>query len=173
MKEEKSKFPATELSVCCDLVNIGVSVIIFNQKQQVLLYQRKDLGWWGFPGGRVDNKESLEFAALREVKEETGLKVVLKNVSGIYLKTKGKKNILFIFTAEVDGGKLLKTGDETKNNRWFQIKKAQTLLSPNLRRRLKDALRKDHLFIRRQDALPFKMWLDLRKRDLRNFISFR
>jgi len=121
----------------------------------------------------VDNKESLEFAALREVKEETGLKVVLKNVSGIYLKTKGKKNILFIFTAEVDGGKLLKTGDETKNNRWFQIKKAQTLLSPNLRRRLKDALRKDHLFIRRQDALPFKMWLDLRKRDLRNFFSFR
>jgi len=168
LKSLANNFPVRK-----DKINVGVSVIIFNRKKEVLLYQRKDLGWWGFPGGRVDSEEGLEAAALREVKEEAGLEVVLKNISGIYLKTKGKKNLLFVFKAELKGGKLLKVGDETKDNRWLTIKKAKPLLPPNLRRRLEDVLKNNNFFIRRQDNITLKMWLDLKKRDLKNLFSLR
>lgn len=44
---------------------------------QVLCLQRKDSGWWGFPGGGQELGESLGECALRETREETGLLVHL------------------------------------------------------------------------------------------------
>ena len=48
-------------------------VILFNDKNEVLLEQRSDDGYFDFPGGGIDLKESAEDAARRELKEETGL----------------------------------------------------------------------------------------------------
>ena len=48
-------------------------VILFNEKGEVLLEERKDDGYFDFPGGGIDLKESGEDAARRELKEETGL----------------------------------------------------------------------------------------------------
>lgn len=41
----------------------------------VLIHQRADNGWWGFPGGAMEIGESLEQCVRREVLEETGLHV--------------------------------------------------------------------------------------------------
>jgi 8-oxo-dGTP diphosphatase len=44
--------------------------------EQVLLARRRnppDAGFWGFPGGHVEFGESLMAAAVRELREETGL----------------------------------------------------------------------------------------------------
>lgn len=48
-------------------------VVLFNEKNEVLLEERSDDGYFDFPGGSIDLKESAEEAAKRELLEETGL----------------------------------------------------------------------------------------------------
>lgn len=57
---------------------------IFNEKGEVLLQRRGDSGRWGFPGGAIEPGESIQQAAVREVKEETGLDVEVGRLIGIY-----------------------------------------------------------------------------------------
>lgn len=61
---------------------LGVGVIVW-RKDQVLLVQRgrpPRQGQWGLPGGVVELGETVAEAALREVREETGLEVELGEV---------------------------------------------------------------------------------------------
>ena len=58
----------------------GVNVIITNEKNEVLILKRAlnsnlSSSLWNLPGGKVDKKESLNQAVIREAKEETNLKV--------------------------------------------------------------------------------------------------
>lgn len=46
----------------------------------VLVHQRRDNGWWGFPGGIQEVGESIRECAAREAFEETGLHVTLHRV---------------------------------------------------------------------------------------------
>ena len=48
-------------------------VVLFNEKNEVLLEERKDDGFFDFPGGALDLNEALEDAAKRELFEETGI----------------------------------------------------------------------------------------------------
>jgi len=50
---------------------IAAGGIVKNEKEQFLMIYR--LGKWDFPKGKVEKEENLELAALREVKEETGI----------------------------------------------------------------------------------------------------
>jgi len=45
--------------------------IVWNEKNEILLIKR--FGKWEFPKGKVEEVESIKTAAIREVKEETGL----------------------------------------------------------------------------------------------------
>ncbi len=47
--------------------------IVFNDKGQALLTQHSQNKHWSFPKGWIDKGESVEEAALREVKEEGGV----------------------------------------------------------------------------------------------------
>ncbi len=55
------------------LMQCGASVIVENDKGQILLQQRSDNGMWGYSGGSVELFEEVEAAAKRELEEETGL----------------------------------------------------------------------------------------------------
>jgi 8-oxo-dGTP pyrophosphatase MutT (NUDIX family) len=65
-------------------VKAGVGVIIVDDQERILLEQRYDNGMWGLPGGGIEPGESVLEAALREVKEETGLDIRIKGLLGIY-----------------------------------------------------------------------------------------
>lgn len=162
MRGEKLKSLANSAPILANKVSVGVSVLVFNKSNQVLLTQRQDLGWWGFPGGKVEEGETIEKAALRETKEETGFLVKIQTLSGIYLRTNGGKNIVFVFTAKPAGGKL-SLSSETKDLNWFSLEEAKKRLSPNLKQRLADALNREKLYIRLQNFLPFKYWFSLKK----------
>lgn len=55
------------------LMQCGASVIVENEKGEILLQQRSDNGKWGYAGGSVELYEVVEEAAARELEEETGL----------------------------------------------------------------------------------------------------
>lgn len=65
-------------------VKAGVGVIITDEEGRILLEQRRDNGMWGLPGGGIEPGESVFVAALREVKEETGLNVLITGLLGVY-----------------------------------------------------------------------------------------
>ena len=48
-------------------------VVLFNEHNEVLLEERSDDGYFDFPGGAIDLKETMEDAARRELLEETGI----------------------------------------------------------------------------------------------------
>lgn len=56
------------------IINIGATIIVTNDKNELLLNLRSDTGTWGIIGGGLELGESLEETAARELWEEAGLK---------------------------------------------------------------------------------------------------
>lgn len=65
-------------------VRAGVAVVIRDKQGRILLEKRSDNGMWGIPGGGIEPGESVREAALREIKEETGLDVEITRLIGVY-----------------------------------------------------------------------------------------
>lgn len=62
----------------------GASVIVENDKGEILLQFRTDNGCWGYPGGAVEINEVVEEAAKRELLEEAGLSSNSLELFGIF-----------------------------------------------------------------------------------------
>ena len=62
-------------------IQTGASVIVRDEFGRILLQQRSDNGLWGLPGGCQDLGERLETTAVRELYEETGIKVSEENLT--------------------------------------------------------------------------------------------
>ena len=86
--------------------------VVFNEKNEILVIFRRD--FWDLPKGKIDEGETPEQAAVREVQEETGLdKVDLgKHITDTFhTYTHKDKRIL-------------------KKTYWFAMKTAETTLTP-------------------------------------------
>ena len=55
------------------LIGVGATTLVFNDKKELLLNLRTDTNTWGIPGGSMELYETIEEAAIRELKEETGI----------------------------------------------------------------------------------------------------
>lgn len=55
------------------LIQCAASIIIENEKGQILLGKRSDNHCWGYSGGSIEIDERVEDCARRELFEETGL----------------------------------------------------------------------------------------------------
>ena len=65
--------------------HIGIGVILVNPAGHILIGKREGshAPYWSIPGGYLEPGETFESAAIREVKEETGLDIVNPIVVGV------------------------------------------------------------------------------------------
>ena len=62
----------------------AAAVAILNSRRELLMLHRMDNKKWTMPGGTLEFGESMTECALREVKEESGLDVQIKDIIGTY-----------------------------------------------------------------------------------------
>ncbi|MCM1285929.1 MAG: NUDIX domain-containing protein [Acetobacter sp.] len=108
--------------------------IIFDEQGRLLLQKRSDCNQWGILGGMVEYGESVAEAAIREIKEESGLDVKITSLFGVYSKyyaeyTNGDKAqpIVHLFKAEIIGGELIERNNETLELKFFDLNDVPSL----------------------------------------------
>lgn len=110
-----------------------VDIIIESESEEggkgiVLIERRNDPIGWALPGGFVDYGETLEAAAVREAKEETGLEVELLGQFHTYSDPRRdprRHTISTVFVARAKGK--IRPGDDALRARIFS---SQNLPSP-------------------------------------------
>jgi ADP-ribose pyrophosphatase YjhB (NUDIX family) len=130
-------------------IRIGCSAAIFNDEGKVLLTRRLDNGQWCLPSGGMDAGESPSETAVREVLEETGLRVRVTRLVGVYsdpnqlvLYMDGNKvQIVAIhFEAEITGG-TLGLSDETSAFGYFSLEEMEGMeMLGHHKKRIEDTL---------------------------------
>lgn len=95
-------------------------------------------GKWAFPSGYVDKGEVVEAAAIREVKEETGLDVELERLIGVY-SLEGNPVVLVVYSAFVTGG-FVAVGHDALDVRTFSLDEMPALPFPHDYQIIKDWL---------------------------------
>lgn len=130
-------------------VRVG-AIITWNNK--ILIQQNRENPYYVLIGGRVHYMETSEEAMLREVEEETGVKLqkddikLIDVVENFFLHTNGKYHEqLFIYKIE-DNAELLKMDNfQTKDsdhksiNKWYPINELGNIdLRPKIVRKLLD-----------------------------------
>ena len=102
---------------------------------KVALVHRGRYDDWSWPKGKVDPGETLPETAVREIREETGLKVRLGVPLGIQRYKLSNKNqkVVYYWAAEVSDRALqtsnFKPNEEVSGVHWFSAKEAKSRLS--------------------------------------------
>jgi len=109
-----------------------VDILLFNENEEVLIAERgvePAKGKFGFPGGFVEPKETLEQAIVREVSEELGLgsddyspPVFLKTHIADYGFSKEKKSLVCtIFVARLKTTKKIEPKDDVASVKFVSL----------------------------------------------------
>jgi argininosuccinate lyase len=137
-----------------DLPRFAVTVLVVVARDDAVLLVRQSYGkrYWSLPGGSMEStqsgrSESVEQAAVREVKEETGLDVRLTRLVGIYSKPE-QDALAILFAAEVLGGSVQEATDEVVECRYFSPDTLPDPIREHLRQRIADW----------KQGLPYAVW---------------
>ena len=114
--------------------SVATDVVLFTireRKLNILLVKRKDDGLWAIPGGFLQEGESLNQCAARELKEETGITVPyleqFENFSNP-IRDPRTQVISVAFIAIHPSGKLkIKANTDVSDVNWFEYKEIPKL----------------------------------------------
>ena len=101
-------------------VQIGSNAIVERDGAVLLVrlnYGPRD-GHWALPGGLVENDETMEEAAIRETKEETGFDVQLDGLLASWMRP-GFPILVVTYRAHIVGGELRIAPDEASEAAFF------------------------------------------------------
>ncbi len=100
-------------------------VIIYDEDKGIVLIERSNIPLgFAIPGGFVDVGESVEEAAVREMKEETNLDVELLGILGVYSKPDRDPRfhtMTVCYAAKAKDSSLLKAGDDAKKASFYKL----------------------------------------------------
>jgi 8-oxo-dGTP diphosphatase len=141
--------------------------MIYDKSNNKVLVLDRIKSWKGisFPGGHIEDGESIVEATIREVKEETGLTISNLEACGVinwYNNETGDKYFVFHFKTEVFSGELIEATEEGKV---FWVEKEQ-LLNLNLSHGLKDRL---PMFFENKYSEGFGIWNERNTNNMRFF----
>ncbi len=126
----------------------GVTAVVFNERGELLLQRRSDNGRWGILGGVMEPGDSPDGAILREIEEETGLRVTIDRLSGVYAEPSvtysngdQAQYVTICFRCLAAAGQTPRiTDDESLELTWFAADQLPADLIAKYRRNIADAL---------------------------------
>ena len=122
-----------------DLPRFAVTALAFIAQGDSILLVRQSYGkrYWSLPGGSMEPGESVDQAAVREVKEETGLDLRLTRLVGVYSKP-AEDALAVCFEAETVGGAFSEATDEVVECQYFPADDLPEPVRAHLRQRIAD-----------------------------------
>ena len=126
--------------------------VVRDEQGRILLHRRGDTGLWGLPAGGMELGERIDRTCVREVEEETGLRVRVSRLTGFYAGPQQRSAYpngdqvwlaVACFLCDVEGGDLRPDGVESLDVGFFDrdaLPFDGNPWGPRLRRRIEDAL---------------------------------
>ncbi len=130
---------------------LGAFAVIFDAQGRVLLCHRRDMDAWNLPGGVVEDGELPNNAVVREVFEETGLRVEIERLAGIYLKPR-EADLVFSFVCRIIGGDMAPS-EEADRHAYFHPSDLPANTAPKQVERIEDAIKITDLVFRVQEGM--------------------
>ena len=108
---------------------IAVGAIVVKDGRLLMIQRANDpgAGLWSLPGGRVEHGEYLAAALRREVSEETGLDVEVRELVGILEVVGDPHYVILDYFAEVAGDAEPVAADDVSDARWVPLHEVASL----------------------------------------------
>ena len=129
-------------------IAVAVSAFIQDDDGRILMIRRTDNDLYSIPGGQLELGETLAQAAVREVREETGIECEVTGVIGLYSNPHHviayddgeiRQEFSICFRANPSGGEL-RISNESKEVCWVAGRDLESLsIHPSIRLRLRHA----------------------------------
>ena len=102
-------------------------------------------GYWALPGGRMEPNEAIEQTIIREVKEETGLDVIIVRKIGEYVEAGVKDDVDYeyyptCFLVKPIGGEIKRQENEIQEIQLFNLRELPYPLAFEHEKMIKDYL---------------------------------
>ena len=116
------RLPASRIHVTVDVV-----IVTRERAPRVLLVQRKHppfKGKWAIPGGFVETDEDLDIAALRELREETGVtrvRIEQLRAFGAPGRDPRGRTVTIAYLASLASPRSARAGDDAADARWWPL----------------------------------------------------
>lgn len=130
--------------------SVSVAAAIVDDEGRFLAIRRADNGAWEPPGGVLELEESIEAGLVREVEEETGLRVEPLALTGVY-KNLRRGIVALVFRCRVLD-RIPQPTAEAIEVRWLTADELESLMTEAYRVRLLDAVDNDRPSVRAHDG---------------------